>query len=148
MNAQGRGKFRPRRGILTVQVRAPAGGWRAQGGRLVWANPPPHQRLRTGANSLAILLNSRGAQAGEPMPVDGILPSQELFDGQGIAAACLFERQEPAAYGGHHLGLAADHPAFRAWSRQVRNRKGTAVRADDVLGPRTMRLDHGYSHAN
>src|SRR5437764_12479353 len=99
MNAQGRGKFRPRRGILTVQVRAPAGGWRAQGGRLVWANPAPHRRLRTGANSLAILLNSRGAQAGEPMPVDGILPSQELFDGQGIAAACLFERQEPAAYG-------------------------------------------------
>src|SRR5688500_13290615 len=63
---------------------------------------------------LAILLNARGAQACEPVLVDGILPGEELFDGQRVAAAGFFERQQTAAHGGNNLGLAPDNPAFRA----------------------------------
>ena len=40
---------------------------------------------------LPILLDARGAQAGETVAVDGILPGQELFDGQRIAAAGFFQ---------------------------------------------------------
>ena len=40
---------------------------------------------------LSVLLDSRGAQAGEAVLVDRILPGEELFDRQRIAAACLFE---------------------------------------------------------
>src|ERR1700693_1532816 len=82
------------------------------------AGSPRKRRSRTGASLLAILLNSRGAQPGEAVPLDRILPGQEFLDRQGVAAACLFERQEPPAHGGHHLGLAPDDPGSRARVRQ------------------------------
>src|SRR5882757_8969818 len=95
---------------------------------------------------LPVLLDSRRAQAGETVAVDRILPGQELFDGQGITGAGLFERQEPAADRCDDLSLAANDPAPRAGSRQIGNGQGTAVRPDDVFHPRAMRFGHRYTH--
>src|SRR5690242_19655012 len=68
---------------------------------------------------LAVLLNARGAQSGKAVLVDGVLPGQELFNRQGVAAAGLFERQQPAADSGDHFGFAADDPTFRPGRRQI-----------------------------
>src|SRR5580658_1163408 len=96
--------------------------------------------------SLPVLLDTGGAQAGEAMAVNGILPSQEFLDRQGVAAAGFLEGQEPAADCGDDLGLAADDPALGAGRRQVRDRERTSVRPNHVFGPRTMGLAHMYSH--
>src|SRR5262245_52687132 len=96
---------------------------------------------------LPVLLDAGGAQAGEAMAVDRVLPGQEFFNREGVAAARFFEREEPAAHGGDDLGLAADHPTLGARSRKVRNGERATVRPDDVLHPRAMGLGHGYSHA-
>ena len=42
---------------------------------------------------LTVLLDTRRAQAGKAVLVDGILPGEEFLDGQRITAARLFERQ-------------------------------------------------------
>src|ERR1700730_6554710 len=82
---------------------------------------------------LPVLLDARGAQAGEAVLVNGILPGQEFFDRQRVAGASFFKGKEPATYGCNHLGLAADDPALRCRRRQVRNRKRTAIGPDDIL---------------
>src|SRR6266700_1322799 len=91
---------------------------------------------------LPILLDSRRAQAGEAVLVDGILPGQEFLDRQRIAAARFVEREQPAAHGSNHLGLAPDDPAFRARCRQIGDRQRAAVRSDHVFGPRSQGLGH------
>jgi hypothetical protein len=62
---------------------------------------------------LAILLDAGGAQPGEAVAIDRRLPSEEFLDGERVAAACLYERQEPAANGCNDFGLAANNPALR-----------------------------------
>src|SRR6266496_4460847 len=89
---------------------------------------------------LAILLNARGAQAGQAVLVDGILPGEEFLDRERVAAAGLLERKQPAAHGSHDLGLAPDDPALGAWRRQVGDRQRAAVWPDDVFGPRSKGL--------
>src|SRR5665213_522914 len=91
---------------------------------------------------LSVLLDARGAQAGQAVLVDGILPGEELLDRQRIARAGFFQRQETTAYGGDHLGLAADDPAIGGWRRQIRDRQGTAIGPDDVLYPRAVGFVH------
>src|SRR5215470_12432566 len=51
--------------------------------------------VKRGASG-AILLDARGAQAGEAVAVDRILPRQEFRDRERIAGAGLFQRQETA----------------------------------------------------
>jgi hypothetical protein len=97
------------------------------------------RRLKPGP---AILLDTRAAQTGRPVSLDGFLPGQEFLDSESLPAACFFERQQAPAHRRHHLGLAPDHPAFCPGSRKVGNGQRTAVRADDVLGPRTILLGH------
>src|SRR6266511_2311647 len=96
---------------------------------------------------LAILLNARGAQAGEPVLVDRILPGEEFLDRERIAAAGFLERKQPAAHGGNHLGLAPDDPTLRARRRQIRDCERAAVRPDHVLGPWSKGLRHEVTHA-
>jgi hypothetical protein len=48
---------------------------------------------RTWRALLTVLLDTRRAQAGKAVLVDGILPGEEFLDGQRITAARLFERQ-------------------------------------------------------
>ena len=64
---------------------------------------------------------------------DRTLPSEEFFDRQQIAAAGLFERQEPAANGCYDLGLAMNHPARRPWWREIGNCQRGAVGSADIL---------------
>jgi hypothetical protein len=59
---------------------------------------------------LAVLLNARGAQAGETVLIDGQLPAQEFFGCQGIALTGFLKAQKPATNGSDDLGLASDHP--------------------------------------
>ena len=54
---------------------------------------------------LTILLDARGAQASKSMLVDGVLPGQEFFDGQRVAAAGFLQREETAAYSSDNFGL-------------------------------------------
>src|SRR5262245_9049251 len=91
---------------------------------------------------LPILLNARGAQAGEPVLIDRILPGQKFLDGQCVAAASLFERKQAAAHGRHHLGLAPDDPTLGARGGQISDGQRTTVRSDDILGPRSKGLAH------
>src|SRR6476469_4698587 len=110
--------------------------------------PALDEAMRNAKRLLSILLDPRGAQAGKAVAVDRILPGEKLFDRQGIAGAGLFERQQAAAHRGNDLSLAADHPAARARSRQIRNGQRTAVGPDDVFDPRAMRFGHWYSHTH
>jgi hypothetical protein len=95
-----------------------------------------------GLGLLAVLLDAGGAQAGEAMLVDRILPGEELLDRQRIAAAGLLERKEPAAHGSNDLGLAPDDPALGARCRQIGDSQRAAVRPDDIFGPRSKGLCH------
>src|SRR6516225_5604323 len=95
-----------------------------------------------GLGLLAVLLDAGGAQAGEAMLVDRILPGEEFLDRQRIAAAGLLERKEPAAHGSNDLGLAPDDPALGPWCRQIGDGQRAAVRPDDVFGPRSQGLGH------
>src|SRR5690242_7628537 len=96
---------------------------------------------------LPVLLDSRGAQPGETVTVDRILPGEELLDRERVAAAGLLQRQKASAHSRNNLGLASDHPAFGPWGRQVRNRERATVWPDDIFDPRAMGFGHGYSHA-
>src|SRR5262249_18849364 len=100
------------------------------------------KRRCSAGSLLPILLDARGAQAGEPMLVDGELPGEEFLDRQRIAAAGLFERQQAAADRGHDLGLAPDDPALGSRGGQIRNGQRAAVGPDDVFDPRAMGLGH------
>src|SRR5215471_20207646 len=91
--------------------------------------------LDGGLGLLPVLLDARGAQAGEAMLVDRILPGEELLDRERVAAAGLLERQQPAAHGGDDFGLAADDPALGARCRQIGSRQRTAVGTGHILCP-------------
>jgi hypothetical protein len=91
---------------------------------------------------LPVLLDAGGAQACQTMLVDGQLPAQELFGGQGIALAGFLKAEETAANGGYNLGLAADHPAAGAGRGKVGNRQGTAIGPYDILDPRAVGFGH------
>ena len=83
-----------------------------------------------------------GAQAGQAVLVDRILPGKEFFDRQGVAAARFFQRQQSATNGGDDFGLAANHPALRSRRREISDRQWRTVRPDDILDPRAMGLSH------
>ena len=84
---------------------------------------------------LPVLLDAGGTQAGETMLVDGVLPGEEFFDGEGVATAGFLERKQAAADGSNDLGLAPDDPALRARCRQIGDRQRAAVRPDNVFCP-------------
>src|SRR5262245_39950866 len=67
---------------------------------------------------LAVLLDPRGAQTGKAMLIDRILPGEEFFDGQCVAAASLLEGEQTAAHSRDNLCLATDHPTLGARRRQ------------------------------
>jgi hypothetical protein len=92
---------------------------------------------------LAILLDSRGSQAGKAMLVDGKLPGQEFVDGQRITATGFLEGKQAAANRGNDFGLATDNPSLGSGCWQIRNGQGTAVGPDDVFYPRAVGLCHG-----
>src|SRR5262245_27624220 len=87
---------------------------------------------------LAILLDAGGRQPVESVAIDQILPGEELLDRERVAAALLFERQEPAANGSNDLGLAANDPALRPRCREIGNCERAAVGPDDILDPRAV----------
>src|SRR3989442_11710569 len=91
---------------------------------------------------LAILLNARGAQAGQAMLVDRILPGEEFLDRERVAAAGFLERKQPPPHGGNDLGLAPDDPALGARCGQIGDGQRAAIRPDDVFGPRSKGLAH------
>src|ERR1700682_3987338 len=66
---------------------------------------------------LPVLLDARGAQAGEAVLVDGILPGEEFLDSQRVATAGFLERKQAAPYSGNHLGLTPNDPALGAGRR-------------------------------
>jgi hypothetical protein len=71
---------------------------------------------------LAVLLDARGAQAGQAMLVDGELPGQEFVDGQRVTAAGFLKGEQAAANRSNNLGLTADNPPFGSGRGQIRNR--------------------------
>src|ERR1043165_7142014 len=101
--------------------------------------------LETG-RLLPVLLDARGTQARKTVTVDRILPGEKLLDGERVTRARFLEREKPATNRRHHLGLATDHPAPRAGSRQIGNGQGATVGPDDILHPRAMRFGHSYTH--
>ena len=91
---------------------------------------------------MAIVLDAGRAKAGKPVLVDGLLPAEKFLDREGISLASLLEAQKPSADGRHHLCLAADHPAPRVRRWKIGDGQGAAIRADNILDPRTVGLGH------
>jgi hypothetical protein len=80
--------------------------------------PDPAQIL---GDLLPVLLDTRGAQPGKAMLIDGKLPGKEFVDRQRVAAASLFEGEQAAANRGNDFGLTADNPPFGPGRGQIRN---------------------------
>src|SRR4051794_14437975 len=91
---------------------------------------------------LTILLDSRGAQSGEAMPIDRALPAQILLDGERVACTRFFEAEQAASHRRHHLRLAADDPALRSRRRQVGDGERTAIRPNHIVYARTQLTVH------
>ena len=106
------------------------------------AGRDPKRTGRRPRGLLAILLDAGGAQSGKAVAVDRILPGEEFLDRQRVATAGLFEREQSAANGCDHLGLAANHPALRSRCREIGNGERAAVGPDDVLDPRAVGFGH------
>ena len=77
------------------------------------------------------------------MAIDRVLPGEEFLDRQRVALAGFLERQQAAADGRDHFGLAPNDPTLGMGRRQIRDRQRTSVRPDDVLHPRAIGLSHG-----
>src|SRR5437762_13463650 len=94
------------------------GQWRLAVGRPVFVKCGTAETRRL----LAVLLNAGGAQAGKTVLVDRELPRQEFVDGQGVATASLFKRQQATANRGNDFGFAADDPTLGPGCRKICNR--------------------------
>ena len=70
---------------------------------------------------MPVLLDTRGAQPGKAMLVDGKLPGQEFVHRQRVAAAGLLKGEQAAAYRGNDFGLTADNPPFGSGRGKIRN---------------------------
>jgi hypothetical protein len=73
--------------------------------------------IEAGERLLAILLNARGAQTGQTMLVDRVLPRQELFNRERVTGAGFLKREETAANRCDHFGLTPNDPALRSRGR-------------------------------
>lgn len=108
----------------------------------------PHAKRRVGrarirrTELLPVLLDSRCAQTGEAVTVDGVLPGQEFVHGQRIARAGFLERQEAASHRRNDFRLATDDPTFGPGSRKIGDGQRTSIRPDHVFDPRAIRLGH------
>jgi hypothetical protein len=74
------------------------------------------------AGLLPVLLDTRGAQPGKAMLIDGKLPGEKFVDRQRVAAASLLEGEQTAANRGNDFGLTANNPPFGPGRGQIRNR--------------------------
>jgi hypothetical protein len=79
------------------------------------------------------LLDAGRPQPGETVAINRALPGEKFLDRQHIAAAGFFEREEPAANGCNHFGLATNHPARRPWRREIGNCQRATVGPDNML---------------
>jgi hypothetical protein len=95
---------------------------------------------------LPVLLDARGAQAGEAVLVDRILPGEEFLDRQRVPRAGLFKREQAAAHSRDDFGLAPDDPTLGGGRRQVRDRERTSIGPDDVFDPRAVGFGHWNTH--
>src|SRR5690606_13103143 len=96
--------------------------------------------------NLAVLLDPRRAQALHAPAVDRLLPAEEFLGRQAIARQRLLQRQQPAAHGGDHLGLAPDDPALGARRRKIRQGQRRSSRTDHVhlaSAVKALLLQHG-----
>ena len=91
----------------------------------------PEWEPSSGGSCVAIFLNSGCSEALQSVFVDRLLPGQELFNGQGIPFAGIFQAKQSALNGGNNLCLAPDHPALRIRAGQIGKGKGLAGWADD-----------------
>src|SRR4051812_33996982 len=66
-----------------------------------------------------IILQARGPQTAQTVPVDRTLPREEFLDRERIALTRFLKADDTGAHRGHDLGLATDHPALDARRRQV-----------------------------
>jgi hypothetical protein len=71
--------------------------------------------------SVSVVLDARGAQAGQTVLIDGELPAQEFLGGEGVSLAGFLQAEQSAPDGGDHFGLATDHPSPRGGRRKIRN---------------------------
>lgn len=107
----------------------------------------PVQRKGRNAGLGAILLDARGAQAGEAVLVEGALPAQIFLGGQRVALTGFLEAQQAPAHSCHHFRLAADNPAVIARRGQVRNCERTAIGTDDIVDAGTQLTVHTQTHS-
>lgn len=68
---------------------------------------------------IPVLLKAGRPESAHAVAFDQSLPGHELFNGQAVALARRFERQQAGANRKHHDGLTPDHPTLRVGWRQV-----------------------------
>src|SRR5215471_10238536 len=99
-------------------------GWRMANREWRIANrgrsPIRYSPLAIRRSLLPVLLDARGAQAGEAVAVDRVLPGEEFLNRQRVAAAGLLEREQATAHGGDDLGRAREGPQSSTDCRRVR----------------------------
>src|SRR4029077_3772960 len=76
------------------------------------------------------------------LPNRQLLPADELLRRQHVARTRLIEADQPTAYRRDDFGFAAIYPIHRAGGRQIRERKFSARRPDDIA---LCFLRHCYS---
>ena len=106
LNAADADRFRDPGGIF-LRNRGVAGGMNENAGAAAGV-----RETSGGPALLPVLLDPGGAQTGEAMPVDRILPGEEFLDRERVAAAGLFERKQPATHGRDHFGFAPNDPTL------------------------------------
>src|SRR5581483_6725455 len=95
---------------------------------------------RSGAASVAVVLDPRGAQPRQTIAVDRALPGQELVHGQRVTLARFLQAQQTATDCGHYLRLAPYDPALSILGREVGHGQRTSVGPDDVAHARPVLL--------
>ena len=105
-------------------------------------------RLKTGlfhCRAGAKVLDARGAQAFDAVGAERTLPAEEFLNGKAIAITGIFKGKEAATYSCNNFGFAACDPATGICRRKIRDAQGTAIRANDKFGARSILLGH-FTH--
>src|SRR6266550_2771291 len=102
--------------------------------------------IAAGKRSIAVLLDSRGAQPRKAEAFDRALPSEELLHRQRITPARVFQAQQAAPDSHHDFRLAPNDPPLGIGRRQISQGERTAIGSDHVADARPPLLLAHFSH--
>ena len=119
-----------------------------QNGKYWRENPVPQSRRhRIPQSTLPVLLDSRGTEPSESVPLDRGLPMKKFLNRQSVSAAGLLKGQQAASHRQNHFSFTPNNPSFCIRQRQIGNGQRMAVGADHILGTYSNWIDHRDSYS-